>query len=174
MTVRPATRDDAEAIGDVHVGSWRWAYRGVLPDALLDNLVDSAWRDRWVAVLSRDDEPARRRRTWVAELDGGVCGFCHAGPARDEDTPEDVAEIYAVYVTEQVAGRGAGGALIRHALHELSAQGYRAAVIWVLRENRRARSVYEHTGFALDGAEKVDTDSQGYQYDEVRYRIALG
>jgi len=102
-----------------------------------------------------------------------VCGFCHTGPARDEDTTDDTGEIYAVYVTEQVVGRGAGGALIRRALQELASLGYREVILWVLRENRRARSVYEHTGFALDGAEKVDTDSQGYQYDEVRYRFAV-
>ena len=38
VTVRDATVDDARAIAEVHVASWRWAYRGQLPDDLLDGL----------------------------------------------------------------------------------------------------------------------------------------
>ena len=33
--VRPATRDDADSIAEVHVASWRWAYEGQLPDDVL-------------------------------------------------------------------------------------------------------------------------------------------
>ena len=34
--VRRATADDAEAIADVHIETWRVAYRGQLPDAFLE------------------------------------------------------------------------------------------------------------------------------------------
>jgi hypothetical protein len=36
--VRPATPDDADAIASVHVRSWQAAYRGIVPDAMLDAL----------------------------------------------------------------------------------------------------------------------------------------
>jgi len=31
FVVRPAAMADAEAIGEVHVASWRWAYAGLMP-----------------------------------------------------------------------------------------------------------------------------------------------
>ena len=36
--IRTATPEDARAIAEVHVASWRAAYRGVLPDTYLDRL----------------------------------------------------------------------------------------------------------------------------------------
>ena len=36
VEVRQAIDGDAQAIAEVHVASWQGAYRGLLPDALLD------------------------------------------------------------------------------------------------------------------------------------------
>ena len=36
--VRWATPDDADALGEVHVTTWQSAYRGIFPDAFLDEL----------------------------------------------------------------------------------------------------------------------------------------
>ena len=38
VVIREATPDDARAIAEVHVASWRWAYRGDLPAEFLDGL----------------------------------------------------------------------------------------------------------------------------------------
>lgn len=170
LLIRAATPDDADAVGSLHVSAWRWAYRGLLPDAFLDSLVEPAWRERWRATLSRGDAA---RVTWLAELDGAVLGFCHTGPARDADATPAAAEVYAIYLAEEVAGRGVGRALMAHALDHLRARGSTTVTLWVLRDNLRARHFYEAAGFRLDGAEKVDTDQQGNRYDEVRYRLTL-
>ena len=51
LPVRAATPDDARGIAEVHVAGWRWAYRGQMPDALLDS-------------LSVEDR-AEKRRVWI-------------------------------------------------------------------------------------------------------------
>lgn len=170
LSIRAATPGDGDTIGAVHVAAWRWAYRGLLPDAFLDGLVEPAWQERWRATLSRG---GAARRTWLVEVDGAACGFCHTGPARDADSAPGWGEVYAIYLAEPAAGRGIGRALMSHALDELRAQGMRVVTLWVLRDNLRARHFYEAAGFRLDGAEKVDTDQQGNRYDEVRYRTVL-
>ena len=38
VALRDATPDDAHAIATVHVASWQVAYRGFMPDAVLDGL----------------------------------------------------------------------------------------------------------------------------------------
>ena len=49
--------------------------------------------------------------------------------------------------------------------------GFRAIVLWVLRDNQRARRFYERAGFAPDGAINVLTGLGGVI--EVRYQRPL-
>jgi hypothetical protein len=86
--IRAAVPADADAIAEVWLRSWQTAYRGLVPDAVLDALSleyrQGLWRDR----LARG-EPAL-----VAEHDGGVAGYCRVlSPSRDEDARDGVAEI---------------------------------------------------------------------------------
>lgn len=68
MKVRGASGDDAAAIAEIHVRSWQAAYRGVLPDELLDSLSVSERETSWRALLSGSED---RQVTLVAEHDGG-------------------------------------------------------------------------------------------------------
>ncbi len=38
MRVRPATIDDARSIAELHIRSWQWAYKGLIPDSYLESL----------------------------------------------------------------------------------------------------------------------------------------
>src|SRR5579859_5150265 len=95
--IRAAHPGDAGSIARIHVESWQWAYRGLLPDSLLDGLV---------ATLERRTEIQERRliergleqRTWVTELDRAIVGFADTGPSRDPDATPRTAEIYAIYL----------------------------------------------------------------------------
>ncbi len=51
--IRPATVDDASAIGHVHVESWRNTYRGLMPDAVLDGLSVEQRVNFWREVIER-------------------------------------------------------------------------------------------------------------------------
>jgi L-amino acid N-acyltransferase YncA len=169
--VRPATVGDAEAIGLVHVGGWRWAYADIFDDDRLAGVTDEAMQARWRAWL---EGMADERRVWVAEVEGRIAGFCFTGPCRDDDAQAGWMEVFAIYLgAAELAGRGIGRALLQKAVGDLRTRGATVVTLWVLRDNRRARRFYEAAGFRADGAEKRDTDSNGFVYDEVRYRRAL-
>jgi hypothetical protein len=55
--VRLAAADDAPAIADIHIRSWRATYRGLVPDAILDGLSMerrvTSWREA-IAGQERD------------------------------------------------------------------------------------------------------------------------
>ena len=51
-------------------------------------------------------------------------------------------------------------------------EGFRAATLWVLRGNERARRFYERAGWTVDGARKDDVVA-GVPVTEVRYRRDL-
>ena len=170
MRVRPATADDARAIASVHVRAWEAAYRGILPDDVLDGLSVDAREVVWREWLS---EPDATRLTLVAAGDDArISGFCTAAlPSRDDDARERTAEIAATYVDPRLWRTGVGTALLDAALAELRAGGYEHATLWVLRDNALARRFYARYGFRPDGRESRHEPTGGQP--TVRLRIDL-
>jgi RimJ/RimL family protein N-acetyltransferase len=167
VEVRQAVPEDAAAIATVHVGSWQAAYRGLMPDALLDGLSVTQREVTWRDALSDDQGPA----VYVAVQDGAVVGFCAvAAPGRDSDAADDSAEIGAIYVDPGLWRTGVGRALMDVALRDLRAGGWRSVTLWVLAENHQARHFYARLGFEPDGAEMTHEPSGG---TEVRLRGAI-
>lgn len=148
FTLRDAVLEDARAIAEVHVASWRWAYRGHLPDETLDGL-DVAEREAgWLEVLSSDDA---RDQVVVAESAGRVVGFARVGANRDDDAVEGAGELFAIHVAEDVAGVGLGRGLLERSAAALRDAGFDRATLWVLETNDRARRFYEREGWVWDG-----------------------
>src|SRR5579884_2905281 len=116
--IRRATVEDAAAIAEVHIRSWQWAYRGLLPDEYLDALDETLGQrqDTWRRVLA---DQTSTSHTWVVEQAGRVVGFASAGPSRDDDAMPETGEIAAIYLLQEVAGRGLGRALFGHVVGEL-------------------------------------------------------
>ena len=171
-SVRDANLGDARAIAEAHVTAWQVAYRGIMPDRYLDELVDDMAGQvaRRRVHLGAPDEP--RVFNLVAERDGDVVGWLAAGPSRDDDKHETQGEIWAVYVHPDAWRTGAGGALITTAIGRLAAEGYTEASLWVFEENTRARGFYERYGWRTDGATEI-FERGGGQALEVRYRRPL-
>ena len=168
MQVRQATPADARKIAQIHVETWRAAYRGQMPDAILDAL-DADKR----AIFWNDHLAAESNGTLVVESENAIIGFCDLVPSRDRDSnPKQVGEIAAIYVQPEFWRKGAGGALCRFALRAARLQKYLSVTLWVLASNAAARKFYEAMGFSLDGAAKVDQSSNNYELHEVRYRIS--
>jgi RimJ/RimL family protein N-acetyltransferase len=169
MQVRQATPADARRIAQIHIKTWRAAYRGQVPDAVLDAL-DADKR----AIFWNNHLATQARGTLVVELEKVIIGFCDLVPSRDKDSnPDEVGEIAAMYVQPEFWRKGAGGVLCRFALRAARLQKYLSVALWVLASNVAARKFYEAMGFSFDGATKVEQSSNNYELHEVRYRISL-
>lgn len=167
ITIRRATKTDARMIAEVHIHSWRWAYRGLLPDDFLDGMPATLDR-RADAHEHRLSNETPEERTWVAEQEGKIVGFATTGPSRDPDAPARTGEVGAIYLRREAAGKGIGHALFTHAVDDLWRRGYERATLWVLESNTRARTFYEAAGWATDGTSKVE-ERPGARLHEVRY-----
>ena len=163
MEIRPARVADAAGIADVHVRTWQAAYPHVFGAERLAGLDGEARAERWARVL-RDGEAV-----FVSDEEGRVVAFVSVGPAQDDD---QVGELYAIYALPEAWGTGAGRTLIRAGVQALREAGYRAATLWVLEDNPRARSFYETAGWAPDGATKAH-ERWGVRAPELRYRKRL-
>ena len=172
VSIRPAELDDAPAIAEIHVRAWQGAYRGQIPDEILDGLSVEHREQGWRRQLSELRTAGFSHRIWVADRDGKVVGFASSGPSHDQDAPPSIAEIYAIYLLPEAIGSGLGRRLFGHAVEEIRRQGFTAATLWVLGTNAGARRFYERAGWSINGGVKTE-DFHGYPLREVRYRIDL-
>lgn len=167
LRIRRARPEDARAVAEVHVGSWRHAYRGMLPDAYLDRLSVEDREAMWRHSFGEADGGA-----FVAEAGRRIVGFASFGPSRDADAGDATGEVPAIYVEPSTIGRGVGRELIEAATGALRDAGYRRATLWVLEANGRARRFYEKAGWAWDGT--VDRhDFECANEPVVRYAVDL-
>jgi L-amino acid N-acyltransferase YncA len=167
IALRLARPEDARPIAEVHVGSWRHAYRGLLPEGYLDRLSVDEREASWREALATGSAGAV-----VAEAEGRIVGFASFGPSRDEDAAEGVGEVPAIYVEPEVLGTGVGRSLLAEAAARLRDAGFRRATLWVLEANARARRFYEHAGWAWDGTvSRHDFDCANEPV--VRYAVEL-
>jgi GNAT superfamily N-acetyltransferase len=149
VTVRDATENDARAIAEVHVASWRWAYRDQLPSNELEKLSVDDREAMWTAWFLSDE---RRAAVLVTCLDDGrVVGFANAGPSRDEDAPSSTGELRAIYVLQEVQGTGVGSQLLEGSFERMLMDGFERATLWVLETNDLGRRFYERKGWSWDG-----------------------
>ncbi len=148
VLIRPAVEDDAMGIAACHVATWKTAYRGLLPDPMLDEMRAEDREPRWSRTLA---DPLSA--VFVAVSGDEVVGFLAVTQCR-EDGAGQTGELDAIYVQEAYASQGIGGAFIEHADSWMREQGFVKSILWVLPSNVRAIAFYERHGWRDDFAEK--------------------
>lgn len=152
--VRDASIDDAAGIAKVRVQTWRTAYRGLVPQSVLDRMDVQREAERRVELWEEHHADARRHEL-VAVADGEVVGWAMCGPAYDR-VEGVTGELYAIYAMQDRWSRGVGHALLAESERRLAADGHERAYLWVLAGNERAATFYEQHGWHEDGGEKVE------------------
>ncbi|MFJ1597349.1 GNAT family N-acetyltransferase [Streptomyces sp. NPDC088261] len=163
------TDADCEAVAEIRVRGWQHAYAGLMPKPFLDAMSVEKETVRRRAYLT---EPTPGVLNLVAEDAGRVVGWGCSGPCRDEDVPAGTAEVYALYVRPDRIATGVGRALMNALTAAAEEAGHETLVLWVLKENDRARRFYTRSGLAPDGAEEP-YDAAGTPVPEVRYARPL-
>ena len=67
ILLRAASAADAHAIANIKIAAWRVAYRGIVPDRILDHLSLDDVRANWLGVS--EAELSRRGPLDVSDLD---------------------------------------------------------------------------------------------------------
>ncbi|MFD5215389.1 GNAT family N-acetyltransferase [Microbacterium sp. NPDC058345] len=169
MLLRTAEPRDAHGIAVVHVRGWQKAYRGLMPQDVLDGLSIPDREAGWKKIL---DDPERRSLTLVVERDGAIAGWAGFGAARDADAPGS-AELWGIYAHPDAWSTGVGHTLLVGVEEALRAEGHEIAYLWVLAGNERASRFYERHGWHADGGAKVEK-RPGLVLDERRHVKRLG
>ncbi len=151
VTVRRATVDDAAEIANVHLNSWRGAYRNLLPQDFLDQLPLTFKRrmNMWKQTAIENKKPL-----FVAEAINGIVGFSVFEPARDASM-NGYGEVGAIYLLEKFKGKKIGAALLKLGMSELIKMDYTKAYCWVLEGNPTIK-FYESSGAVFNEMESPD------------------
>ena len=143
MEIRPLrTTDDRFAVSRIYEESWKFAYRGIVPQNYLENIPAGHWasgleREGWDTLVMMEDSQLI-----------GTSSFC---ASRWPDFP-GCGEIVSLYLLPDRMGKDYGKPLLEAAVRALNNQGFQDILLWVLEENHRARAFYERAGFRPGGA----------------------
>jgi dihydropteroate synthase len=120
--VRMAEPADAPAIARIHVESWRAAYRGILPEAVLRSLSVAEKESMARELIQAPPDPAHR--LLVLDRGGRLLGFAAVGRIPGEG----LGEVFAIYLHPAAWGKGLGRLLLARARTTLREQIGRAHV----------------------------------------------
>ncbi len=155
FALRRASVADAGTVADLHVRSWRSAYRDFLPADYLAGLDPAAHAAAyWTPALAREvGRPMAYTR--LATVGGVPTGFVSIEGPDGVPPPEEALPghgyVHHIHVAPERVGTGVGAALWRDALGALAAAGLERGTLAVYEPNARARAFYERMGWRADG-----------------------
>jgi len=142
ITIRRAVAEDAKAIAEVHVASWRTTYPGIVAQAYIDGLSVAERAAGWDRRLR--NATTARPDILVAESSVGIVGFVAGGPIRAPEVGFD-AELHAIYLRQDAQRVGVGRRLAYGWARIALERGFAAAIVRVLARNP-ACLFYERLG----------------------------
>ena len=160
--IRYANTDDAIILGHIHSKSWKVAYKGIVPDEVLNNITAEKRQGYFKKALTEGWE-----ENAIIFDNNTPLGFICIGKCRDHDKESSCGEVWAIYLLPEFWHRGIGSVLIQWGIEELKKKNYNKVTLWVLEENENARRFCEKMGFHYDGT--IKEISIGKKLNEYRY-----
>jgi GNAT superfamily N-acetyltransferase len=162
VSIRQAIPADAAALAGIFEASWRQAYTGIIPYERLAETIKRHGERWWWRTLSRGGGHL------LLEVMGEPAGYATFGRSRHSGRQE--GEIYELYLAPLYQGLGFGEHLFEACRTCLDECGLRGLIVWVLRENRAARSFYACRGGVaklrrIDLSTGAPLEKLGYVWD---------
>ncbi len=161
ILIRKAKNDDIEQIVDINIKDWKKVYKGIIDNAILDNLDRNKKVEKWRKNYNIGN-------VIVAEEDGIILGYCRYDDNAVYTNNDIDSEINALYVDYDKLGNGIGRKLVEYVMNDLKNKQKNKMVIWCLEKNQNARKFYEKMGGKLINDEKY-FEKEGKRYKEVGY-----
>ncbi len=162
MEIRYITEDDdLLEISNIYERSWKYAYRGIIPQEYLDSIPTGRWADS-IGKVGRNNLILIENEKII-----GTASFCKSR----WEKYGNYGEIVSIYFLPDYIGKGYGKLLLRKCVEELKLCGFRKVLLRVLEDNHRARKFYEKNGFICSGI-FMDDNIGGKNVREVLYFLA--
>ena len=162
--IRRAVIEDASRIAEIHVFGWRSAYRGLISDEILFNILVSKRTESFRKAISENIE-----ETYVFDEDGIIKAFMTVGKSRNDDK-NDAFELWGLYVEPLLKRQGIGTAMMNYCEKCAIERKYKDIILWVFKRNENSIMFYEKMGYQKEGKEEM---IDRFNEIEVRYSKIL-
>lgn len=148
--IRQIQENDFDVVCDIVNKNWKAVYRGYVNPELLN---DFGCKKRKCEL--EQDFLSQRLSEYVYEEQKQVLALLSFGNTEDVDKA-GAFEIWRIYVSEVVQGKGIGKKLLDFAEQQAKENDYRESIIWAFKENIRAVSFYQKCGYAIEKEEYLE------------------
>ena len=120
LRIRKAVAEDAIIYTNCLISCWQSAYKGIVPDGFLNNMVVEKEKriGRFKNAFTNPGDCAY----YCVMHEEKMVGFLCINKNRSGNTP-DVGEIWAIYLIEEYWGKGYGKELLDFEINELKLSG---------------------------------------------------
>ena len=157
--IRRVRQGDENALAAIQTQSWKAAFAGILDTETLARCTNV---DRATAMYKRLlDE--HKGNGYLLSVDGRPHCIAYWDAARDAEFTGKV-ELICIHSLPVNWRKGYGRQMMDRVLRDIKEAGYSEVVLWVFRDNLRARAFYEATGFKLTGLSKPAFSTEAVLY----------
>ena len=172
IVIRRATPEDARAITEVRIETWRATYTGILDPAFLASQTIEEGATRLRSILVEEaGSPEPKPFRLVATRDDKVVGFaiCRAKP---NEPFEGEWFLNALYIHPSAQGLGIGAKMVALAKEEGRRRGAARMVLPVYSANTAAQTFYRATSAVHLGPHEFEVGGKAYPVELFAYTIA--
>ena len=159
--IRKVQQGDANALAYIQTESWKAAFAGILDAEMLAKCTDI---DRATAMYQRLLDENKGNGYLLTVNEKPHC-IAYWDAARDPEFAGK-AELICIHSLPDNWHKGFGSQMMDFVLDDIKKDGYSEVVLWVFRDNLRARAFYEAKGFILKGTARPAFDTEEVLYSK--------
>lgn len=159
--IRKVKQGDADTLAYIQTESWKAAFKGIVDDKMLEKCtnIDKA---RLMYQRLLDDN---KGNGYILTVDNKPHCIAYWDKARDFELALK-AELICIHSLPNNWHKGFGSKMMDMVLEDIKSSGYSEVVLWVFRDNLRARAFYEAKGFVLNDVAKAAFDTEEVLYSK--------
>ena len=159
--IRKVQQGDASNLAYIQTESWKAAFTSILDAETLTKCTNI---ERATSMYQRLlDE--KKGNGYLLAVDGKPHCIAYWDAARDSELVGK-AELICIHSLPNNWHKGYGSMMMNRVVKDIKEAGYSEVVLWVFRENLRARAFYEANGFALTDFSKPAFDAEEVLYSK--------
>ena len=158
-TIRKVQPGDENVLAHIQTESWKAAFNKILSPEILDKCTDINKATAMYKQLLAEDFG----NGYILTANDKPHCIAYWDAARNKEYAEK-AELICIHSLPDNWNKGYGSLMMDHVLCDIKNAGYSDAILWVFRDNTRARAFYESKGFSFTGISKSAFDTEEVLY----------
>lgn len=160
-SIRKVKLGDEATLAYIQTESWKAAFQNILSAETLTKCTDIQRATEMYQGLLEE----HIGNGYILEVNGKAHCIAYWDKTRDEDM-EGYAEIICIHSLQDNWGKGYGTQMMEKVLNDIRKADYEKVMLWVFKDNDRARKFYEARGFLTNGKTIPNMGTQEVCYEK--------